>query len=210
MVDFVLSLNTPFEKHPDEPMEFHPKSKNTRDFILNMLAEQNMAVMEEFLALKQHMKSSLENLSNDVKNSCERLENKIETGLNKINTQIAKSDSSEPCTTRSTTTSTAPPSSRPPPSRSSHSPPRRRRTTPYLQKPKFLFVGDLVGHDIEFNKFEKAGKCRIKTEKAYSAVVNKNTRFPEKNVTNVTAAALKNTHNDDEYALCTNNGHNRS
>ena len=61
-----------------------------------------MAVMEEFLALKHVMKTSMENLSNDVKNTCVRLENKIETSLEKIDSRIVKSDSSQPsqpCTT---------------------------------------------------------------------------------------------------------------
>ena len=69
-----------------------------------------------------------------------------------------------------------------------------------MKKPKFLHVGDSFGPNIEFNKLEKAGKCRIRTVKAYSAVVNTNSKFPHKNVTDVTAAALNNTMNDDEYS----------
>ena len=62
-----------FEEHPDEPVEFHPNTKSTKDFILNMMAEQNMAIMEEFLTLKQTMITNSEKLANDLKNTCEKI-----------------------------------------------------------------------------------------------------------------------------------------
>ena len=99
-----------------------------------MLAEQNMAVMEEFLALKHTMKINFDKLSSDFKNTCERLEIKIETGLDKINTKTENPNKSKSCITRSATTPIPPPLTGPTAARSGHSPPRRRRTTPFLKK----------------------------------------------------------------------------
>ena len=47
-----------FEAHPDIDADFRPQSnsKSTQEFILNFLAEQNIALMEEILILKNNMK----------------------------------------------------------------------------------------------------------------------------------------------------------
>ena len=43
-------------EHPDIPQEFIPKKTDVKDMILNLLAEQNLDMMEELINLKKYIK----------------------------------------------------------------------------------------------------------------------------------------------------------
>ena len=74
-----------------------------------------------------------------------------------------------------------------------------KKKTKYLEKPKVLFIGDSIAHNVSMRKVEKDLNTRVKTVKAYSAVEDLKSRFPSKNFTDVTPAALKDTREDDKY-----------
>ena len=68
-----------------------------------------------------------------------------------------------------------------------------------MQRPKILYIGDSLAHNVNLSKIEYDTKTRIKSTKAYSAVEDLKARFPHKNFTDVTSAALNKTRNDDKY-----------
>ena len=60
-------------------------------------------------------------------------------------------------------------------------------------------MGDSISHNANFSKIEEETKSRLKTVKAYSSTKDNRARWPQKNLTDVTKAALKNTHENDEF-----------
>jgi hypothetical protein len=50
-----------FSKHPDIPMEFNPNRRTVKDMILNLIAEQNLELMEELQGFKKEFRLSLTN-----------------------------------------------------------------------------------------------------------------------------------------------------
>ena len=193
-----------FINHPDDPMEFQPRMNNTQDFILNLLAEQNVELMEEL----QTLKTAFVKHTEDMKNCFDSLEDETKTSLINIDVKIENikrikpKETSEPTSTASSTPPptypTAPPSQPPvAPSRPAHF--RKKKKSTFLAKAKVLYIGDSVAHNVEFPNLEEATNCRIRTVKAYSSVLNEKARFPHKNVTDVTPVALMETHEDDEY-----------
>ena len=74
-----------------------------------------------------------------------------------------------------------------------------KKRTKYLKKPKVLYIGDPIAQNVSMRNVEKATNTRIRTAKAFSAVEDLKSRFPAKNFTDVTPAALKDTREDDKY-----------
>ena len=74
-----------------------------------------------------------------------------------------------------------------------------KKKTKYLEKPKVLYIGDSIAHNVNMGKVEKDTNSRVKTVKAYSAVEDLKSRYPSKNFTDVTPAALKDTREEDKY-----------
>ena len=86
--------------------------------------------------------------------------------------------------------------SKPTPTRKIYSEMKR---TNFLGKPNILYVGDSIAHNANFANIEQETKSRMKTVKAYSSTRDNRARWPHKNVNDVTKAALKNTHENDEF-----------
>ena len=74
-----------------------------------------------------------------------------------------------------------------------------RKKSLFLQKPKILYVGDSIAQNVNFAYLERETSSRIKTSKAYSAIKDSQSRFPNKNVTDVAKEALANTHEADAF-----------
>lgn len=74
-----------------------------------------------------------------------------------------------------------------------------KKTSFFLNKPKLLYIGDSIAHNIDFFFLERETKTRIKTTRAYSSIYDKNAKFPHKNFNDVTDTALANTHKDDMF-----------
>ena len=76
----------------------------------------------------------------------------------------------------------------------------KKRKTQCLIKPKVLMIGDSIAHNANFSQIEKQTKSRVRTVKAYSSSCDSKARWPQKNVTDVTPAALVSCHEGDEYS----------
>ena len=211
--------------HPETPIGFSPKSTSAKDMAINLIAEQNMEIMEEVLDMKKGVISSFEKLSEEMRENydlfvseakrkdaiaAERikaLEDKIEAGFK--DKSKSKHESSE--SAGQSVGSKSPSSPPPPPTQPLPTPPpssdvpRRpahfnKGKTMHLQKPKVLYIGDSVAHNVNFASLEKKTNSRIKTVKAYSSVRDSRARWPAKNVTDVTPAALVDTPDHDEFS----------
>ena len=60
-------------------------------------------------------------------------------------------------------------------------------------------MGDSIAQNVNFAYLERETSSRIKTSKAYSAIKDSESRFPNKNVTDVAKEALANTHEADAF-----------
>ena len=63
-------------------MEFHPRANNTQDFILSLLAEQNIELVEELQTLKKAFNQHTGNMQNCL----DSLEDETKTSLLNIKT----------------------------------------------------------------------------------------------------------------------------
>ena len=74
-----------------------------------------------------------------------------------------------------------------------------RKKTAHLQKPKMLYVGDSIAQNADIALVERVTHSRIRTKKAYSSINDTRARWPHKNLTDVTPAALLNTYEEDKF-----------
>ena len=210
--------------HPDTPIEFTPKTPNVKDMVLNLLAEQNIEMMEELLGFKSGMSGALEHLKNEILDNMKDIvvkavndaiqdakQKAFENPLTSPSTSTAKPIPPAPTSSHSTSSANPKPTSpgsgpKPTPTRNQNNPSKepkptqKKRKTKYLQKPKVLYVGDSVAHNANFAIIEKDTNSRIKTVKAYSSVEDTKARWPKKNLTDVTQNALKDTNEEDKYS----------
>ena len=194
--------------HPEIPIEFNPKTISVKDMVLNLIAEQNIEIMEELQVLKKDLRGAFEQLSEEIRSN---LEDTTKTAVLKISDKIVnleKSKASVPNEKLRNEQNVSPPKTPPPPpppsSRAALGAPVRPaylkvKKSAYLQKPKILYLGDSVAHNADFSYLERQSGARIKTSKAYSSIKDSQARWPHKNFTDVTAAALVNTHEEDEF-----------
>ena len=57
--------------HPENPIEFTPTSTNTKEFILNFIAEQNVEIIEDIMKLKEDLKMAREEINSGKKEAKE-------------------------------------------------------------------------------------------------------------------------------------------
>ena len=203
------------DKHTGESFNFNKMDKNSRKNILfNILAEQNVEIIEEVVNLRNSMKEIFKQMLNDfedgmqdvVKNA--RKHNTKTTmalsdlrkEINDLNTakrspprkaketsesQTEKSSSSIPLKTAS------PPQKSELNKEASNTKPKSKPISEYQRKPKILVVGDSVAHNANFRFVEEVTHSTIKTSKAYSSGWDTNARFKHLNVTDVAAKELK-------------------
>ena len=214
-----------FEAHPEIDHEFRPqtKSKTSNEFILNLLAEQNIALMEEVLNLKKDLKGFKTEIVNsvvEVKEQTEKLLMTTPPPLSPVHQPSAPPRVPEPKSTRRVITTIPPPTSSLPPSTSlpptppllptcpprsmmSHSQESTKASTipktKFLMKPKLLYIGDSIAHNTDLRNLERATNTRIHSRKAYSSVKDGRARWPHKNFADVTSAALSETNDGDKF-----------
>ena len=70
----------------------------------------------------------------------------------------------------------------------------------FLQRPKVLYIGDSLAHNVNLRMMEKETKTRIKSVKAYTAVEDLKAKFPHKNFTDVTPDALNKARDNDKFS----------
>ena len=194
--DFIAKMyEHRIEDHKEIPIDFMPDKTTVKEMLFNLVAEQNMEILEEFKALKRGLKGSFEQLTEEIKfyvdDSVGKIENKIQKHAKDLE---EKSEAS----------STGPVHVHPhipQPSLTPRREPRAsiRRKTRFLRKPKVLIVGDSITHNTNFRKIEEEHSTRIRTVKAYSATHDDTARWPSKNFTDVTDDALTNAHVDDNF-----------
>ena len=190
---------------------------------MNLLAEQNMDLMEEIVSLKKGMKGSFEQLAEDFGNTMNEMNERAEERdvenkeiIRKLTEKIDQfennsrnafialskcaSPHSGPSTEKACSEPVVPePQAVPYPAPSQEPVVQRKRKSKYLQKTKVLFIADSVGRNVEFSKLERTSNVRITTKKAYSSVKNKNAKWPELNVMDVTRKEVNNVAHGDDY-----------
>ena len=190
-----------FNVHPEIPIDSKTADTTPKDFIINMLAEQNMAMMEEICNLRNDLKNTvtlIESESRKTENANKALSAKVISLENIIKNKIEVSrkvdgPSISVPPPQSTVTSTPPPS----PPNFGYRKYLKRKTT-FLKKPKVLYIGDSVAHNADFAHIERVTKSRIRTVKSYSSVQDR-ARWPSKNIADVTESSLQSTQNEDPY-----------
>ena len=176
------------EKHPGKDKDFAPK--NSKDALFNLLAEQNMVLMEEVRNMRTGMKDSFNQLAGDFDKTINEVNEKAEE-RDKENKEIIRKlcEKVERLERSVQTPSTSPPYAQPPPVPSSVQEKRdishKKQKTAYQSRKKVLYVADSVGRNLKFPKIEADTKCVIKTAKAYSAAYDKNAKWPESNFSEV-------------------------
>ena len=93
-----------------------------------------------------------------------------------------------PAASQSSTSAPQPPSSAP------------KRESKYLSKPRILYVGDSVAQNIDPRIIEKNTGSRLTTAKAYSSIEDNRSRWPRKNVQEVTNKHLDGVSKEDKFA----------
>ena len=122
-----------------------------------------------------------------------------EEAIPQVSQPTSEQQSSRKCSSSSSGSPTPPPSSRPDHHGTSSPAYVLQKKSKFLQRPKVLYVGDSVSHNVNFADLEKKTNSRIKTTKAYSSVKDATARWPHKNIIEVSLIALVNTHEEDEY-----------
>ena len=206
--------------HAPEDLQYNPVKKSPTDLILNILAEQNADIMEELSKLKTSLNGAFNHLGNGIQENFDKLadDNKNESGtikaaLASIHNKVIRMENVQ--TVRSETLpsgpsvpqpSAPPPTTGPLPSTSAPSSapvrpsaPRRKPKTVYISKPRVLYVGDSIAHNVEIKHIENRTGSRITSKKAYSSIHCKKARWPNANVKDITEKALSEAHKDDKY-----------
>ena len=176
--------------------------------ILNLLAEQNLEIMEELINLKKYIKGSFEELADGLKgcfdniddattNSEKRLKASLDSIKEKVDT-IENVGTQKPGANSVNKPSNSQPNRQPLPQTVDQrniaptGPVKKKmkKKTTFLAKPKVLFIGDSVAHNTEFPTLENETNTRIHSFKTYSSVKDRRARWPHKNFADVTPAAL--------------------
>ena len=211
--NFITEIwNHKLDNHAGETFNVNKFDESAKyNLIFNLVAEQNVDLMEEVTNLKNGIKEVLEQLINEFEDNMKSLKNEVriqnaETTkviLDLKNTIIKtenKSPSvSENCPPSSSSTSKA--SAKPSPSASSVPPPKaswvknckpkKITKTEYQRRPRVLMIGDSIAHNTNFRKLEAVTNVTIKTSKAYSSAWDKDAKFKHLNVTDVVKTELE-------------------
>ena len=192
-------------EHPDDPIDSNPKRTTVNDMILNQLAEQNMDIKEETQDMKKGFRGAFEEMDEVFKETLEDTTNELFSRINEKLSNLEKtisSNSKRPSTvplpeqsaSSSHPSSPSPLSPLPTSSTKQAAPPKsthsKKKRSPYLQKPKVLLIGDSVASNANVAYIERQTNTRVRTVKAYSSNCDIKARWPLKNVTDVTPAAL--------------------
>ena len=160
------------------------------ELFLSYLVEQTADMMSDINNLKSGLAASFEHLATGIQDNFEKLSEELKT-------RCASTPQPAP---RATSTGVH---SSPPTPPSSQQPrvhaPRMKKKTRFLSKPRILYVGDSIAHNVGIKHIETKSGTRITSKKAYSSVFDKKARWPRSNLKDVTEKALKETHNDDKY-----------
>ena len=109
---------------------------------------------------------------------------------------VVSSTLSKPLDTAGSRGPTEPASSRVTPPSSARPTVSRRGKSAYSRKPKVLYVGDTIAHNVDFVKVEKQTNTRIRTMKAYSS---QSAQYPGKNMAEIASTKLLDTKEDDKF-----------
>ena len=207
------------EEHPETSIEFNPNKASAKDMALNLIAEQNLEIMEEVLELKKLITSAIKDLAVDITSKFDTIvsdsketDYRMQDSFNKLNnilnnkttTEAKKSKDKEPLqSSPSSLKKSSSFQSQPPTAherkQDEGSKQNTRRKSKYLQRTHVLYVGDSLAHNADFLSIEHNTNKRIRTSKAYSSTHDMRSRWPKKNIANVTARALSNTCADDKF-----------
>ena len=89
----------------------------------------------------------------------------------------------------------------------------KKKKTSYLLKPRILYVGDSIAHNVEMKDLEEKTHSRLTSRKAFSSIHDKRAKFPSQNVKDVSGKTLDEAKDDDKYEyvvfFSTNSRHNQ-
>ena len=210
-----------FSNHSQENMNDNSIRKSPTDFILNTLAEQNADIMEVVFELKESLKGAFEHFANGLQDNFDdfaeenrkkndslkavitSIHNKVER-IQQVQNRRGDQISSGPSVSQPTIPPKLPTVPPPPPQTSSTAPTaqktsNKRPKTNFLQKPRVLYVGDSIAHNVPKKHLEDKTGTRMVAKKAYSSTYDKEAKWPAKNVNDVTREALSKAHSDNKY-----------
>ena len=140
--------------HPEEQIDFMPNKTTAKDMIINLIAEQNIEIIQEFESMTKGLKDSFVQLTHDIRTSVENASKSVVTELKERIDRLEKKESTDKvpketpkdnkptASTSSTFTSSSP---SPVSGTSSNT-----RKTAFLRKPKILLIGDSIAHNSNF------------------------------------------------------------
>ena len=76
---------------------------------------------------------------------------------------------------------------------------RTKQKNTYLLKPRVLYVGDSIAHNVNTSYLESKTSTRMSKRKAYSSMYDDRARWPAKNIKDVTKNALDAAPEEDKY-----------
>ena len=77
--------------------------------------------------------------------------------------------------------------------------PKGKRRNQYLSKPRVLYVGDSIAHNVNMKHIESKTSSRMTKKKAYSSIYDDRARWPAQNIYDVTKNALEIVPAEDKY-----------
>ena len=181
-----------FNVHPDIDEDFKPQARaeDSKEFVLNLLVEQNMALLEEFNNLKEFIKDSFVQVSSDMKECLGNSKKETEAGLQKHDDKIeeyldkaVKKANQEVEDSKIKKESVI-----------------KTRIVPKKSKNSKLnvaWVGTSISNVLDHKKFEKDTNTNVNIVEAYgiseesqATFPNHTIRFPHKNFENIVPEVL--------------------
>ena len=181
-----------FNVHPDIDEDFKPQARaeDSKEFVLNLLVEQNLALLEEFNNLKEFIKDSFVQVSSDMKECLGNSKKETEAGLQKHDDKIeeyldkaVKKANQEVEDSKIKKESVI-----------------KTRIVPKKSKNSKLnvaWVGTSISNVLDHKKFEKDTNTNVNIVEAYgiseesqATFPNHTIRFPHKNFENIVPEVL--------------------
>ena len=185
--------------HESETLDFDTEKDVSKfEMLFNLIKEQNGTMHQEINKLKSYLGEVFDHFANLMEDSFKAHKDDNESKHDNIKKVLAtiKADkidnnlhemSSSPLSSSSVPRSSSP---RKEPKQKSNIK-QAKRTTPYLNKPNVLLVGDSLSQNLHFRRIETITNTTIKTAKAYSSVWDERAKFKHLNINDVSRDELK-------------------
>ena len=207
--------------HAQDIVNDNPTKKSLTDFVLNTLAEQNADIMGVVFEMNQSLRGAFQQMANGMQDNFDSLEEEnrkkndnLKAVIATLSDKVARIEAVQSQRLHQVSSGPSVPqpfgkpkskTTPPPPPSPIHSTPaapkasRKKPKTQFLKKPRLLYVGDSIAHNVAKKYIEDKIESRMVSKKAYSSTYDKRAKWPAKNVNDVTKKALREAPKDDKY-----------